>query len=214
MPSPLIGNIDLEPLVVESSLLPSLRHVPTVKVGFSADIRIHFPAAMLTVAVFLTALIGTSAAGNEPNLISESSVRLTVLGTARCALEFVTSNVTGHVYGMLGTRAINWQAAKQAAEQAVYQGMKGHLVTVTSQEELDLVADLITSVTSIQHVYWTAGSDDVRCCRAQLERQSSDQLRLMQSMGAWSWQSGPEAGRLFYTQGWVEGFSSQARFQA
>ena len=62
--------------------------------------------------------------------------------------------MTGHVYVELATGG-SWQDAKQRAEATAYNGMKGHLVTITSQAELDLVTILFQN----NDVAHTAGND-------------------------------------------------------
>ena len=65
--------------------------------------------------------------------------------------------MTGHVYVELATSG-SWQDAKQRAEATTYDGMKGHLVTITSQAELDLVGTLLQNNVAT-HTFWTAGND-------------------------------------------------------
>jgi len=118
--------------------------------------------------------------------------------------------VTGHAYVELSI-AGTWQSAKQRAEATTYNGMKGHLVTITSQAELDLVATLFEN-NNVPHSFWTAGNDLVSMASSYCLVVYPHPYRSLQPQqtGAWRWQSGPETGRLFYTQdGWGSGRSSK-----
>ncbi len=46
---------------------------------------------------------------------------------------------TGHYYDWIATGPIDWASAKTAAESLYYQGVQGHLVSITSQEENDFI---------------------------------------------------------------------------
>ncbi len=50
----------------------------------------------------------------------------------------------GHYYTVVNV-ALNWFDAKNAAAATVYNGMQGHLVTISNQAENDYVASLISS---------------------------------------------------------------------
>ena len=50
----------------------------------------------------------------------------------------------GHYYRLVDAPAIAWTDAKTAAENHIYYGLNGHLVTITSQAENDFVADMLS----------------------------------------------------------------------
>lgn len=74
------------------------------------------------------------------------------------------------------TDFVPWSVARVNAEQAELNGVPeitGHLATITSQEENDVVAGLLTATS------WLGGSDD-------------------EVEGVWRWVTGPEAGQQFW----------------
>lgn len=74
------------------------------------------------------------------------------------------------------TDFVPWSVARTNAEQAELNGVpeiRGHLATITSQEENDVVAGLLTATS------WLGGSDD-------------------EVEGVWRWVTGPEAGQQFW----------------
>jgi gliding motility-associated-like protein len=79
----------------------------------------------------------------------------------------------GHYYKYVAQNGITWQNAKIQAENSSYYGLQGYLVTITSAEENQLVAEQATGTG------WIAGSDE------DLE-------------GVWRWKSGPESGTNFF----------------
>jgi gliding motility-associated-like protein len=79
----------------------------------------------------------------------------------------------GHYYKYVPTLGITWQNAKVQAESSTYYGLQGYLVTITSAEENQLVAEQALGTG------WIAGSDE------DLE-------------GVWLWKSGPETGTNFF----------------
>jgi gliding motility-associated-like protein len=79
----------------------------------------------------------------------------------------------GHYYIYVPNIGITWQNAKTQAESSTYFGLQGYLVTITSAEENQLVAEQALGTG------WIAGSDE------DLE-------------GVWRWKSGPENGVNFF----------------
>jgi gliding motility-associated-like protein len=79
----------------------------------------------------------------------------------------------GHYYKYVAQNGITWQNAKIQAESSTYFGLQGYLVTITSAEENQLVAEQAIGTG------WIAGSDE------ELE-------------GVWRWKSGPENGVNFF----------------
>lgn len=79
----------------------------------------------------------------------------------------------GHYYRYVSSLGITWQNAKLQAESSSYYGLQGYLVTITSAEENQLVAEQAIGTG------WIAGSDE------DLE-------------GVWRWKSGPETGTNFF----------------
>jgi len=58
----------------------------------------------------------------------------------------------GHYYEVV-TKGINWHNAKTAAESRTFRGLRGHLATITSQNENDLIAGSLPPGAS----YWIGG---------------------------------------------------------
>ena len=88
----------------------------------------------------------------------------------------------GHFYLFVDDPGVLWQEALDDSATKEFGGYEGHLVTITSQEEMDYVKNLA------QGEIWIAGSD-------------------AQQEGTWRWVAGPEAGDIFYTGGAPVGFS-------
>jgi len=83
---------------------------------------------------------------------------------------------TKHYYEFIPSLNISWTEAKTAAENKNYFGIKGYLVTILSQDEADISGKLTNGVG------WIGGSDQ-------------------ESEGTWKWETGPEAGTVFWTGG-------------
>lgn len=78
-----------------------------------------------------------------------------------------------HYYEYIPQIGITWGAARAAAESRTYFGLQGYLVTITAQDEADLVGE------QVRGTGWIAGSD-----------QGTE--------GVWRWLSGPESGTIFW----------------
>ncbi|WP_043435626.1 InlB B-repeat-containing protein [Cystobacter fuscus] len=91
------------------------------------------------------------------------------------------SPATGHYYEFVSAPGITWEEARNAAGSRKYDGLKGYLVTITSEAENTFVTS------KLQGQGWIGASDD-------------------SSKRTWRWVTGPEgqedngAGRHFFTQ--------------
>lgn len=88
----------------------------------------------------------------------------------------------GHYYLFVDDPGVLWQEALDDSATREYGGYEGHLVTITSQAEMDFVKDLSRGE------IWIAGSDAAQ-------------------EGTWRWAAGPEEGTIFYANGASVGFS-------
>jgi uncharacterized repeat protein (TIGR01451 family) len=86
--------------------------------------------------------------------------------------------VTGHYYQYVSEPA-TWEEAKQHADQSTLFGLQGYLVTITSQQENELVHELAQQ----QEIWLGASQIEVR--------------------KEWRWVTGPENGVLFYRHPWM-----------
>jgi gliding motility-associated-like protein len=93
---------------------------------------------------------------------------------------------TGHYYEYKKDIGITWSAAKIAAENLNYYGLKGYLATITSLEESQLAGE------QAQGAGWIGGSDAAK-------------------EGEWKWVTGPEAGTIFWN-GLQNGSSPPGQF--
>ena len=89
----------------------------------------------------------------------------------------------GHYYLFVDASGIAWQDAVAQAATHHFGGYQGHLVTITSQEEMDYVVTLLQGRES-----WIAGSDEA-------------------DEGVWRWAAGPELGQTFFVNGEPTGFN-------
>lgn len=99
---------------------------------------------------------------------------------------------TGHYYARVVEEPgeiITWDEAREGAASFTFQGVQGHLVTITSQAENDFFT---TTTRFLKEGLWIGASDrDVE--------------------GEWRWVVGPEAGQLFWSggpDGTANGFST------
>ena len=92
----------------------------------------------------------------------------------------------GHFYLFVDASGIGWQDALAQAAALHFEGYQGHLVTITSQEEMDYVVALLQGRES-----WIAGSD------------AADE-------GVWRWAAGPELGQTFFVDGEPIGYNGFA----
>ena len=88
------------------------------------------------------------------------------------------STDTGHYYEYVADDTVNWNDANTAASEKTFYGLKGYLVTITSEKENTFVTSVMTEV-SEQNSAWIGATDD----------QSEDHN--------WSWVTGPEVGQIF-----------------
>lgn len=92
----------------------------------------------------------------------------------------LASRATGHYYEFVADSGACWPAARAAAAGRTYQGMRGYLATITTQEEQALLANRRS------RPYWLGATDQA-------------------AEGEWRWQTGPEAGQLIW-QGAAGGY--------
>lgn len=93
---------------------------------------------------------------------------------------------TGHYYIYVSDVGISWSEALNAASTQTYFGLQGYLATVTTPEEVQITGE------QAQGTGWIGGSDS-------------------SSEGVWRWQSGPEAGQIFWN-GTANGSSPDGMF--
>ncbi|HBH4034434.1 TPA: DUF5011 domain-containing protein [Clostridioides difficile] len=68
--------------------------------------------------------------------------------------DIVYNPSNGNYYQFIAAKRISWKNAKVEAENMEYRGLKGHLVTITSKDELDIFNSLTT------RTVWLGGSDE------------------------------------------------------
>lgn len=83
---------------------------------------------------------------------------------------------TNHFYEYVPDLGIDWETARQAAENRTYFGLQGYLATIGSQDEAQITGEQAAGAG------WIGGSDVVE-------------------EGVWRWVTGPEAGTIFWNGG-------------
>ncbi|MFA8997910.1 immunoglobulin-like domain-containing protein [Clostridioides difficile] len=68
--------------------------------------------------------------------------------------DIVYNPTNGNYYQFVAAKRISWKNAKLEAEKMEYRGLKGHLVTITSKNELDIFNSLTTKTV------WLGGTDE------------------------------------------------------
>ncbi len=81
--------------------------------------------------------------------------------------------LTGHYYEFVPDKASIWTNAKFATEAKNYYGLQGYLATILSPEEAQLTGELASGLA------WIGGSE-------------------ASNIGTWQWETGPEAGTVFW----------------
>lgn len=119
----------------------------------------------------------------------------------------ILNPTNGHYYEYV-PNSVNWSVAKAAAEAKTYYGLKGYLVTITSQAENDFIRSKLGSDS------WIGASDDYRWINqgvgTKVYEGQNDVDKMITntsvtltrtnssySEGYWYWVTGPEAGTQF-----------------
>ena len=93
-----------------------------------------------------------------------------------------------HYYEYVADSGVDWDDAKDAAEDRTFNGLPGYLATITSLGENDLIAGKLGGDA------WIGASDAERTWTA------SDGSTFTTTEGQWTWVTGPEAGVQFWAE--------------
>jgi PA14 domain/Domain of unknown function (DUF5011)/Bacterial Ig domain/Secretion system C-terminal sorting domain len=150
--------------------------IATVCAGSAVSVNVlnndsHPQGAALTINDFTTPSVGT-VVKNANNTFTYNapagySGPVTFTYTIKASDATIGFSGNGHYYEWVPAYAITWADAKAQAATKVYNGLRGYLVTVTSQTEMNFVS------TKIQGQGWMGASD-------------------LSYEGTWRWVTGPE----------------------
>jgi hypothetical protein len=77
-------------------------------------------------------------------LILALAVMTLFAGTAWAGGTPVQNPANGHYYDIISEGSMNWAAARADAQGRSYNGLQGHLVTITSEQERDFLRDVVS----------------------------------------------------------------------
>lgn len=146
---------------------------------------------------------GTATAAEWQTLLQTVTFYTSSSSTDNRTVTFSIGNLiagsNGHFYEYVpfGSAAniLTWKQAKDAAAAASYYGKQGYLVTITSQEENDILFQRLSASG------WIGSTDDYQQINAATGTTTfADQSA---SEGKWYWATGPEAGTQFSQSAWA-----------
>ncbi len=154
-------------------------------------------ATGLNVSAFNTSTKAIIISGTASASVWQETLRKVVITTANtvCMPEtrkitftgggVIANPVSGHFYDVI-SGSITWEAAKLDAESRSYNGLKGYLVTITSEAENNVIKNLVKTDS------WFGASDSyIYINEAVGYTKYADQNA---AEGKWHWVTGPEKG--------------------
>ncbi|MDB4329897.1 thrombospondin type 3 repeat-containing protein, partial [Flavobacteriaceae bacterium] len=154
-------------------------------------------AAGLSVSAFNTSTKAIIISGTASASVWQETLRKVAITTANtvCMPEtrkitftgggVIANPVSGHFYDVI-SGSITWEAAKLDAESRSYNGLKGYLVTITSEAENNVIKNLVSTDS------WFGASDSyIYINEAVGYTKYADQNA---AEGKWHWVTGPEKG--------------------
>jgi len=143
-------------------------------------------------------LKGTASAAVYQALLRQVTFYTTSLSNDQRKIAFsigkIVAGYNGHYYEFVPGYQ-TWKNAKTLAEQRSFNGLKGYLATITSQEENDVIVQKLSANG------WIGASDAYEVINAALGRNEYTRQAKTNgqkwSEGSWYWVTGPEAGTQF-----------------
>lgn len=139
------------------------------------------------------------------NIYPANDEHITVTIDEKQISTWIDENGRIHYYEFIASSGITWGTAYNAAQARTYNGLKGYLATITSQEEQDLIYNSIAKaggwLGATRAVVPTGSGGYKKVTEDSLAPEVIAGYNITTVTGnEWYWANGPETGLVFYTK--------------